>query len=179
MLKRITFALLFALYPLVVYYGIREGQLFLAALFLCTAACLQALSSPSKISWFCVIAAFFILLITGVYDTALPIKFYPVAINIAWFLFFTGSLFGTPAIERFARLHTAQLPTQAICYCRKVTIVWCLFFFINGSIALDSALNRSESWWALYNGLIAYILIAFMFVGEYVVRRILQSRGIQ
>ena len=40
----------------------------------------------------------------------------------------------------------------------------------NGTVALDSALNRSDAWWALYNGLISYIAMGLMFAGEYAVR---------
>ena len=101
---------------------------------------------------------------------ALPAKFYPVVVSAAWLAFFAGSLAGTPAVERFARMKTPDLPPSAVRYCRRVTVAWCVFFLANGTVALDSALNRSDAWWALYNGLICYIAMGLMFAGEYAVR---------
>lgn len=101
---------------------------------------------------------------------AFPAKFYPVVVSAAWLAFFAGSLAGTPAVERFARMKTPDLPPSAVRYCRRVTVAWCVFFLANGTVALDSALNRSDAWWALYNGLISYIAMGLMFAGEYAVR---------
>jgi uncharacterized membrane protein len=85
---------------------------------------------------------------------------------------FGASLAHPPSIiERFARLREPQLPPAAIAYTRRVTQVWCVFFAVNGSIALVTALWASDQVWALYNGLVAYVLIGLLFAGEWVVRR--------
>jgi uncharacterized membrane protein len=73
-------------------------------------------------------------------------------------------------IERFARLQEPHLSETAIRYTRQVTIVWCVFFVLNGSIALYTALFCEMKTWALYNGLIAYVLMGALFAGEYLVR---------
>jgi uncharacterized membrane protein len=41
---------------------------------------------------------------------------------------------------------------------------------VNGGIALATALWGSFEVWSLYNGLIAYLLMAILLGGEYVVR---------
>ena len=64
-----------------------------------------------------------------------------------------------------------QLPEQAISYTRRVTQVWCVFFTVNGAIALYTALYASSALWSLYNGFLAYIFIGLLFAGEYCVRR--------
>ena len=79
-------------------------------------------------------------------------------------------------VETFARLRHKNLPAHAVVYCRRVTVVWCVFFIVNGLVALDSALFRSDAWWALYNGAIAYGAIALMFAGEYIARRLYARR---
>ena len=61
-------------------------------------------------------------------------------------------------------------------YCRLATAAWCGFFIINGLIALDSALWRSNDWWALYNGLLAYVFIGALFAAEWVARQIYRKR---
>ena len=60
-------------------------------------------------------------------------------------------------------------------YCRNVTLVWCCFFIVNGSIALMSVFGDSYRFWALYNGCIAYILMGLLFSGEYIVRKVVQK----
>ncbi|WP_227977792.1 hypothetical protein [Arenimonas daejeonensis] len=73
-------------------------------------------------------------------------------------------------IERLARLQHPDLPPAAIAYVAKVTRAWCLFFAVNGGIALWTALAASDATWALYNGLVAYLLIGAMFLGERLLR---------
>jgi uncharacterized membrane protein len=75
-----------------------------------------------------------------------------------------------PIIERFARLQHPNLPASGIQYTRKVTLVWSLFFLINGCIALGTALWCSFAWWSLYNGFISYLLMALLMGIEYIVR---------
>ena len=59
---------------------------------------------------------------------------------------------------------------MAIAYTRRVTQIWCVFFVINGSIALGTALWASEAIWSLYTGVIAYVLMGILFVGEFLFR---------
>lgn len=137
---------------------------------LAAAVLLQLKNRKSAVVW--IIAGGAAVLAAAVLATgeALPAKFYPVVVSAAWLAFFAGSLAGTPAVERFARMKTPDLPPSAVRYCRRVTVAWCVFFLANGTVALDSALNRSDAWWALYNGLISYIAMGLMFAGEYAVR---------
>jgi acyl-coenzyme A synthetase/AMP-(fatty) acid ligase/3-hydroxymyristoyl/3-hydroxydecanoyl-(acyl carrier protein) dehydratase len=55
-------------------------------------------------------------------------------------------------------------------YCRTVTVLWCLFFVVNGGIAAFTVFRSSEAVWALYNGGISYILIGILFGAELLVR---------
>ena len=75
------------------------------------------------------------------------------------------------AIERLARLQEPDLPESGVRYTRRVTQVWCGFFIVNGSIALATVLWASDAAWALYNGLIAYLLMGLLFAAEWLVRR--------
>ena len=109
-------------------------------------------------------------------DKALALKLYPVLVNLCWLAFFAASLFSTPAVELFARMKYPLLPVGAQRYCRLATRAWCVFFIANAAVALDSALFRSDAWWALYNGAIAYGAIALMFAGEYIARRLYARR---
>ncbi|WP_373295753.1 hypothetical protein [Jeongeupia chitinilytica] len=108
--------------------------------------------------------------------SALPLTFYPVLVNAVLFGVFAASLVRPPpVIERLARLTTPDLPPEGIAYTRRVTRVWAGFFVLNGGIALWTT-TQPPATWALYNGLIAYVLIGTLGAGEYLVRRVVMHR---
>lgn len=97
----------------------------------------------------------------------------PVLVNGWLFVTFITTLSGTPMIERLARLQSPELSSQQVRYCRRVTHIWAAFFFLNGVITAMLALFASTRWWALYTGLIAYVLIGLLGATEFLVRRYL------
>ena len=103
-------------------------------------------------------------------ETAL--RYYPVFINLIVLVLFSYTLWRPPSmIEQFARLREGALSPRAVRYTRNVTLAWCIFFVINGSIAAWTALYGGWQIWSLYNGLIAYLLMAVLFVGEWCLRQ--------
>ena len=99
--------------------------------------------------------------------------FYPVLANAVMLLLFAASVVRPPTVvERLARFRDRDLPDRAVPYLRSVTLAWCAFFIVNGAMALYTAMFTSFKTWALYNGLIAYLLIGAMFGGELLTRRI-------
>ena len=95
----------------------------------------------------------------------------PVLISLTFLYGFTSSLRGVPMVERFARLQDGDLSPEKVRYCRSVTKVWSVFFAINAAIAATLALLAPLSAWALYCGLIAYILIGTLAGTEYTIRK--------
>jgi uncharacterized membrane protein len=79
-------------------------------------------------------------------------------------------------VERIARLHQPDLPTDATPYLRNVTRVWIAFFVFNGAAGLATALWASREVWSLYNGGIAYVLIGLLFAAEWLWRRRMLAR---
>jgi uncharacterized membrane protein len=57
-----------------------------------------------------------------------------------------------------------------------VTLAWCGFFLVNGTIAAWTALAAPLAWWTLYNGLLSYLLIAALFGAEWVARGVYRRR---
>lgn len=111
------------------------------------------------------------LAITTAFDADLAMRLYPVFMNVAMLAAFAHTLWKPPSmIERFARLVEPDLPEAGVRYTRKVTWVWCGFLACNGAAALWTALSASLEVWALYNGLIAYVLMGALFGGELIVR---------
>jgi uncharacterized membrane protein len=126
------------------------------------------LGLAGKRGWF-VVAALALGAILSV--DAAPLLWTPVLINAGLLATFASSLRGTPMVERFARAAGASMSAARIRYCRTVTRVWCAFFVANGAIAAAIAGCGSLEWWALYNGGIAYALMALLFAGELLARR--------
>lgn len=103
--------------------------------------------------------------------------YYPVVVNLIMLTLFATSLFsGMPLIERLARWRDPSLPPEAVHYTRRVTQIWCLFFSINGSIALITCLLGDMALWALWNGLLSYLCTGSLMAGEWLVRQRLIRR---
>jgi uncharacterized membrane protein len=115
--------------------------------------------------------AILLLLVVMVSNNVFSLRLTPVFINLGLFILFTYTLYKPPSmIERFARLVDKNLPDSAISYTRKVTGVWCVFFIFNASASFYTAAFSSMEIWMLYNGCIAYLLVALLFAIEYIVR---------
>ena len=50
-------------------------------------------------------------------------------------------------------------------------MIWCLFFIVNGAIALVTVLSKNQALWTLYNGLISYLLMGTLLGGEWLYRK--------
>lgn len=159
-------------YPLLVWLGIGRIEPVWLALLLVGLAVLRALAARERFWWFAAAGALLLAVVAMLGNQLLPLKLYPVLVNSVLLIVFGLSLLRPPtAIERIARMHEPNLPESGVRYTRRVTEVWCGFFLINGAIALYTALYASEATWALYNGLIAYLLMGVLFAGEYLLRR--------
>ncbi len=98
--------------------------------------------------------------------------FMPVLINAALLVSFGRTLLRGPSmIETFARLQVSSLSDEELIYCRHVTLLWCVFFVLNGAVTLWLALLASLEQWTLYTGLIAYLLMGGLFLAELIYRK--------
>ncbi|HEY9106903.1 MAG TPA: hypothetical protein VIN58_09515 [Roseateles sp.] len=169
-----------AAYPLIVYFSLGRIEPRYLALLLLVLGGLRWLAGGAQQAmqarWLA-LAALVLAGSTALLNMSLPLKLYPVLVNFALLAVFGLSLVRGPTIaERIARLQEPDLDPRGVAYTRRVTQVWCGFFVLNGSLALGTALWASEKTWALYNGLIAYVLIGTLMAGEWLVRRHLRAR---
>lgn len=170
-LRNALIGLVTVLYPLAIYFSLGNIEPRWIALILLSVAVLRALTSPEKFWRYAAGAALLLALLSMYLNHATPLKLYPVIVSATLLCVFSISLWHPPTvIERLARLQDPNLPVEAIAYTRKVTLVWCFFFLLNGSIALFTALYASDKIWALYNGLISYCLMGILFGGEWLIR---------
>ncbi|MFT3921050.1 MAG: hypothetical protein QM778_00815 [Myxococcales bacterium] len=165
-------------YPLAVYFGLtrfgaRGVSLLLLALLL--PGLLQKFARASRedlrtvlglpLSVFCLVGA------SALLDDPRLVLALPVLINVALLIQFGLSLRGTPMVERFARMQDPNLGPAQVVYCRTVTLVWCGFFVLNALVSGYLALFAELASWALYTGLIAYVLMGVLGACEYLVRK--------
>lgn len=169
----IGLAALTLLYPFLVHFAHdRIEPRWLAMILLAIGLMRLPAALKNPVHWFAVITPGLLAVLTWTANGSLPVKLYPVLVNAGLLLLFGWSLITPPTmIERLARLQEPDLPPHAVAYTRKVTQVWVVFFVVNGSIALFTAVWASQAVWTLYNGVIAYVLIALLFGIEWLVRQ--------
>lgn len=168
-----------ALYPVLVYLGLRYFG-FMSVAWLLIAACALRIAASRTIrpqgaigrEVLFVCGAGIVLAAIGMArGSAQPMLYYPVIVNAALLVVFAYSLVSPPTVvERIARIREPELPPEGVRYTRRVTLAWVVFFAVNGAIALYTALFASLETWTLYNGVIAYVAMGAMFGGELLLR---------
>jgi uncharacterized membrane protein len=118
------------------------------------------------------------LALAALYDRHLSVRLYPAFMNAAMLMAFAHTLWRPPSmIERFARLVEPNLPESGVRYTRVVTWIWVAFFALNGAIATYTAFYSSWDEWTLYNGVVAYVAMGALFVGEFLARPFFRRAG--
>ncbi len=122
------------------------------------------------------------------------LKLYSVVINLTLLIVFGSTLFLKPnIIFRFATLADKSISgssyeNQVKIYCRNVTIVWCIFFILNGSASVVTTFadkifglsaEQARRVWAVYNGGISYVLMGTLFVVEFIIRKLVDRKMIK
>lgn len=169
-------------YPLLVYLGL---PFLPAPLIVSVALCLLALRAIAARRgalgdrWLRpLIAAATALLVLAMIDPQTAAKAYPVILSLAVAFVFGASLIWPPTvIESLARLTEPELSPEGVAYTRIVTRIWTVFLCGNATVAAAVGLWGSTAQWALWNGLISYLLMGSLFIGELIVRRFLRSRA--
>jgi uncharacterized membrane protein len=167
------------LYPAIVHLSrdVVPPLIFVAVALTLIVLRLATLRSPADRVWRVpLLSAAVIIAALAALDGPLAAKAYPAAVSLAATSVFAATLFYPPSlIERFARLRDPDLPPAAESYCRKVTIVWTIWLIINTVVAAALAYPGYDKAWALWTGLVAYLVMGVLFVGEVAVRRIVRG----
>jgi uncharacterized membrane protein len=165
------------LYPFVVYFGTDRVSppllaLLLGAIWLIRAPAL--LRQPGG-RWM-VLAALAYCVLLAVSGASSVLRWYPALISALLLTVFALSLrYGPPMVERFARLREPHLEPAGVRYTRTLTWVWIGFFIFNAGMSAALTLWAPLTWWTLYNGLLAYLLMAALLGGEWLLRQRLRA----
>lgn len=193
-------AIVMAVYPLIVYYSI--GHLPLSSLAgLLFAFCLlrvflldwqasnnkennQQLSGGNAPSLPARSARYLQLLLVGGlcllvvwFQNDQLLRYYPVLMNLSFATLFFWSLSTEKSlIERMMSLVKQDVSAQAKRYMRGLTKIWAALLLANTLISWYTACCLSIQYWALYNGLLAYLIFAIFTLFELVFRHHYKKR---
>lgn len=159
-------------YPLLWYYGRGSGMFFWLAAAMCGLWLLRSAVQKNRIQRAVSLlpAAFFAAVM--VFRRPDAMYWYPVAVSLLMLAVFGGSLFAKQTvIERLARLQHSDLPPEGVRYTRCITQIWCGFFIFNATAAAWLVWSGKHDWWAVYTGMISYMLMGLLFAGEWIYRK--------
>jgi uncharacterized membrane protein len=163
------------LYPILVYAALTQGRTGLASGLLILLLLLRAEGAPeprSKLLYFICAGALMLVAILSLPLASTATLFYPVLVNSILGATFAFSLIKGPSVVwRIASARRSSPPPEAKRYCDRVTLMWTVFFCLNGLAALWTVLHGDLALWTLYNGAISYGIIGLLFGGEYLVRQ--------
>jgi len=172
LIKGLQSGLLIIIYPVIIYLLLSLQVAWMGAL-LVFGLIVWKLHHRDNWLWLAVILLIIILMSAQLFGIDAILRLSPLLIHISLFYIFMRSLNTTPLIERFARLeYDDKLPAGIATYCRKLTVLWTVFFAANIVCCMWLAILGDDAIWVLYNGLIVYLLIGALLLGEYLWRRI-------
>jgi uncharacterized membrane protein len=182
-LKR-AFSVVFFLYPLLAFLGVRffDARIASVVLSLILIARLTFLRSYGQnsfgrvfdIIWWIVLAN---NLVNIYFKSDLALKIYPALMSLGVFgIFFHSLLIKKPIIEKFARMHESHLSDDRLKYIWKLTVLWSVWLFINSLLAIYTAFFASFEQWAVYNNFIFYIVCGTLFVSDFAFRKLILDK---
>lgn len=177
-LVTVMMTILVVAYPLVVYYGLQHFQLSHVLSLLLGLSLLRVLmewfkkqSILQSTSFWTGLLLALIVTVTWLFQNTIYLKMYPVAVNLIFLFVFAMSLYSEKSmIQRFAEFKEKNITGEKQRYMEQLTRVWCGFFVVNGLISAYTVWFASEAVWALYNGLLSYLLMGALFAGELIYR---------
>ncbi|WP_226643739.1 hypothetical protein [Microbulbifer variabilis] len=177
---QLILVIILTLYPFAIYLGIEYLSLGSILILMLIVAILRVLIGSAKKTIGTKLLALALALAVGISwlrDDPAGLLWYPVLCNLILFSVFFYSLKQPQTlVERLARLMEPDLPPEGVLYTRKVTKAWCLFFLLNGGLALATVINGNMKLWTIYNGLVSYVLMGIMMSCEWILRRRIQNK---
>jgi len=121
----------------------------------------------------CVIGALSLCL-----NDEIVIKLYPALADLAYLTIMISSLIFPPPlayyfIDIFDKSMKTVIPKQKFdLYCFRASIVWCVYFVLDGIVATLTTFYMDSLNWGIYNAGITYIIMALIFAGEFIILKI-------
>lgn len=171
---RVIFVCLIAIYPFIIYFGIQVLPtgffgLVLAILLLMRFGFIRPEERATALPIGGLLLAY--ALTAALTGSKQLLLYYPVVVNAVLLILFAGSLrTDEPLLLRIVRARGIKISAYGPRYLARLTALWAVFFVINGLIAAWTT-TASLQVWTLYNGLLSYLIVAVLILGELIFRR--------
>ena len=178
-LRSIISAIVFLLYPYLVYRGVQEGVVWFAPAAIASIYFYQAVKARTRRVRLQKSGIVLILFLGAIFYQGLMAKLIPIIIQLSLMLFFGKTLLrdkGPSLVERFAQLEFPNVPPVLSRYCRHLTILWTGFFAFNVVACILLALFFPVEWWAIFTGVLIFVFTAVLMIAEYIWRFFLFRR---
>lgn len=178
-LRSVISSIVFLLYPYLVYRGVKDGVLWFAPAAIASIYFYQAVKARTRRIRIQKAGIVIILFLGAIFYQDLMAKLIPIIIQSSLMLFFGKTLLrgkGPSLVERFAQLEFPDIPPVLSRYCRHLTIMWTGFFAFNIVTCILLALFAPVEWWAIFTGVLIFLLTAVLMVTEYIWRFFLFRR---
>ena len=179
MIVRTLVTIFFIAYPFIVYFGLSvlPPSFFGLVLVVLLGLRFGVLLPEERRILLPILLVFLVYAVTTVFvDSAQLLLYYPALVNFTLFLVFSSSLrSGEPLLLRFVRARGIEISDHTPRYLFWLTAIWAAFFVLNGLVSVWTSTLSLQAW-TLYNGLISYILVAILGVGEWLFRRHYKKR---
>ena len=178
-LRSIISTIVFLLYPYLVYKGVKEGVVWFAPAIIASIYFYQAVKARTRRVRLQKLGIVTILFLGAAFYQDIMAKLIPIFIQLSLMLFFGKTLLkdkGPSLIERFAQLEFPNVPPVLSRYCRHLTIMWTGFFAFNVLACAILAISAPVEWWAIYTGVLIFVLTALIMIAEYIWRFFLFRR---
>ncbi|MDR2181205.1 MAG: hypothetical protein LBN92_00835 [Treponema sp.] len=146
----IFFAAVYVLFSYRHYHGKNRWMVFLCPLFLCGIGLASFLG-----------------------NSPLVFKLYPALADLAYSVIFGMSLFIPPPIVYQIEILAAQdikkilSEARLLSLSRTMTIIWCVFFIIDGIISVITTFAGSDTAWGIYNAGVSYATMGLIFAAQF------------
>ena len=170
-IKATGFTCLFLAYPFASAYLARNGYVSLELLLFAGLMAWRGMRATQK-AWRVGAFTLAVLLLIGAYfANAYLIWLMPSLVYLGLAALFGHTLWSPPSLcERLVRLLFPEFKPGISEYLHQVTWAWTLFFFVNIFICALLPLLAGPEAWTLYTGVIVYLLMGLLVVGEWLYR---------
>jgi uncharacterized membrane protein len=166
-LRSVAVTVILLSYPYLVYLGIEKGNVWFAPALISGFYLYHGIKAQdAKVKWRKITLAL-VLIVGAIFFQSVTAKLFPIVIQLMLMYFFGKTLInGPPLIERFVRLEFPDFILGIAEYCRQLTWLWTGFFAFNAVMCTVLAFWAPSSWWAIYNGILIFVMTGLIMVGE-------------
>lgn len=177
------FAVLFLLYPVVIFFAIKKFDVSTASLVVVLLLFCRLFIFRPKADHPFARALEIILwpvliynLVNLYFHNELALKVYPFLMSFSFFCLFAHSLFlGKPIIEKFARLYSPDLSPEKLKYITRLTLIWTGWLLVNSIFAFYTMLWTDFEIWVFYNNVVFYVVSGGIFAIDLIYRKFFLS----